>query len=284
MAYACNHWEAKPCSFLCHLTSDSWCNHPPELWSAKIWVKYILVAIEEWIKYAKKKIKKKGGREKRKRGKKIAKSLCLEAKTYLGWGHADASWPVESHISSHHTVTGQLGGVLVSSFFFQKIYIKRFLLSLPCRPIILLAPTPIIRHVDGMWLTDSILHNQPPDMPNCMERTERVLLEYSLAVQASNKNTKWLMPRHWQRTIKALTICIEDRSFVRHISSGGSSPPIRTPLLCLIQHFPTVLVPNCCNDQGQEWNYLFLFFHAWHHFVLLCLVSTWTPVVFLLQF
>ena len=117
-------------------------------------------------------------------------------------------------------------------------------------------------------------------MPNCMERTERVLLEYSLAVQASNKNTKWLMPRHWQRTIKALTICIEDRSFVRHISSGGSSPPIRTPLLCLIQHFPTVLVPNCCNDQGQEWNYLFLFFHAWHHFVLLCLVSTWTPVFF----
>ena len=115
-------------------------------------------------------------------------------------------------------------------------------------------------------------------MPNCMERTERVLLEYSLAVQASNKNTKWLMPRHWQRTIKALTICIEDRSFVRHISSGGSSPPIRTPLLCLIQHFPTVLVPNCCNDQGQEWNYLFLFFHAWHHFVLLCLVSMWTPV------
>jgi len=35
--------------------------------------------------------RKKGGREKRKRRGKIAKSLCLEAKTYLGWGHADAS-------------------------------------------------------------------------------------------------------------------------------------------------------------------------------------------------
>lgn len=61
---------------------------------------------EEWFKYSKKKKKKKKGERKEKKlvEKKNANSLCLEAKTNLGWGHADASWP--SRIS--HLISSQV--------------------------------------------------------------------------------------------------------------------------------------------------------------------------------
>lgn len=153
---------------------------------------------------------------------------------------------VESHISSHtiHHRSTWTDGILLS-FAPRKI----FLLSLPCRPIILLAPAPIIRHVDGMWPVISLCTIAPLNMVNYMERTGRVLLECSLA---GLLQTKRLVSGHWHNGILLPPFAYVTTSlqpFGGFISSGGSSPPsIRHAMFD-----PTLLncsVPNC-NDQRQ---------------------------------
>jgi hypothetical protein len=188
--------------FFCHLISDSWCNHPLcELWSVQQnSVKCILVAIKNDSNKQRKR-KKEGERKEKKEGGEIVTShFAWRPKQILVGVMQTLLVLVESHISSHH-ITGQLGDMLLLSFYLIYIYIyiyKRFLLSLPCSPIILLAPAPIIRHVDSMWLPDFILHNHPPDHAKLQGKDRGIVLfgMFSCRLQTKKINVRTFAVHH----------------------------------------------------------------------------------------
>jgi hypothetical protein len=57
----------------------------------------------------------------------------------------------------------------------------------------LLAPAPIIRHVDGMWPSDLTLHNHPPEHGKLHGKGR----ESTLGMFSCRLQTKRLVSGHW---------------------------------------------------------------------------------------